>query len=354
MKKHLLWLLVILLIGVRYFTTRPVYKNGDLIKISGPVLTDPRIFQNSQYIKLSGLRVYLPEYPQIKYGDIISVSGVVKDGKLGKAELIDIDQGRVMASGFRNSLISFYQRNLPEPEAGLLGGIMLGNKGAVLPHFYEQAKFLGVAHVVVASGTNITFVASFLMGVAVIFLSRRKAIFFVILGIILYLFVAGFEAPLIRAAIMSTFIFLGEEMGKIVSKWRIFFLTVGVMLIVNPLWLGDIGIILSFVSTASLMIFEKRIRAMMPKIPSILKESLSTSLAAQIGVAPVLFLTFGRFSLLSPVINALVLWIVPVVMVIGAAAGTIGLVFEPLGRILLYLTYPMLWWFTRIVQIFSK
>jgi predicted membrane metal-binding protein len=41
------------------------------------------------------------------------------------------------------------------------------------------------------------------MGVLTLFLSRKKAIFFVFAGIIFYLFMSGFDAPLVRAAIMS-------------------------------------------------------------------------------------------------------------------------------------------------------
>jgi hypothetical protein len=99
--------------------------------------------------------------------------------------------------------------------------------------------------------------------------------------------------------------------------------------------------------------FERKIRNKLARIPMILRESLSTSTAAQIGVAPILFVTFGQFNILSPFINALVLWTIPAIMILGALGGISGLIFEPIGRLFLYLSYPLLWWFVRIVEIFS-
>jgi len=364
MKKSKTWFLfisLVLLIIFRYFTTRPVYKNGDTVRITADVLSDPIRYSTSQGIKLAGLKIYLPPYQcngvgacrGVSYGDRIVVEGVVNNGKLDNPKLIKISDGKTFLSGFRNKIIDFYQQVLPEPMSGLLAGIVIGAKGALSSDFYNQTKALGVAHIVVASGTNITFVVSFLMGVLTLILSRRKAILFVILGIILYLFLSGFDAPLIRAAIMASFIFLGQETGRLVSTWRVFFLTAGLMLIYNPDWAIDIGFILSFVSTGSLMLFEKRIRMFLRKVPEILKEGLSTSLAAQIGVTPILFVTFGQFNILSPLVNTLILWTVPGIMILGAVGGVLGLIVPGVGKLIIYLCYPLLWWFIKVVAIFN-
>lgn len=322
-------------------------------------MSDPITYSTSQYLKIAGLKTYLPLIPQISYGDKIIVEGIVNVNpdtgakKLENPKLIKLGDTKTLLSGFRNSIIIFYQKVLPEPMSGLLAGIVIGSKGALSSDFYNQTKVAGVAHVVVASGTNVTFVVSFLMGVLTLFLSRKKAIFFVIVGIVLYLFISGFDAPLIRAAIMASMLFLSQESGRIVSTWRVLVITAGLMLVYNPDWLVDIGFILSFVSTMGLMLFEQRIRKWLRKVPEILKEGLSTSLAAQIGVAPILFVTFGQFNIWSPLINALVLWTIPPLMILGALGGVLGLVFPFLGKVILWLSYPLLWWFVKIVSLFS-
>jgi hypothetical protein len=102
------------------------------------------------------------------------------------------------------------------------------------------------------------------------------------------------------------------------------------------------------------MVFEKKIAKFLKFLPKIIKEGFSTSFAAQIGVAPVLFVTFGQFNPLSPVINGLVIWTIPYIMILGSLGGVVGLLIPPLGKFILYICYPLTWWFTKIVELFSK
>jgi ComEC/Rec2-related protein len=356
MKKSKIWLVfisLILLVILRYFSVRPVHKNGDKLRITTTVYSDPIRYDTSQYLKLVGLKVYLPKFPEIFYGDKIVVEGVVEEGKLVDPVLVKVSESDNFFIDLRHNLISFYQSAFPEPYPGLIAGITLGSKGSLSNDFWEKVRKTGVAHVVVASGMNVTFVASFLMGVMTLFFSRRKAIAFVILGIVLYLFISGFEAPLIRAAVMGVIAFSAQEFGRLVSAWRALIMSGLGMLLYNPLWIVDLGFILSFVATASLLVFESGIRKRLEFVPNFLREGLSTSLAAQIGVTPILFVTFGQFNILSPVVNALVLWTVPYVMIIGAIGGILGLLIPVLGKTVLYLSYPFVWWFSSVVTLFS-
>jgi competence protein ComEC len=304
-------------------------------------------------LRLAGLKVYLPLFPEISYGDRIVVEGVVSDGKLDNPKLIKILDRKTFLSGFRNSIINFYQQVLPAKEAGLIGGVVLGSKNAMPQDFYQETKNVGVAHIVVASGTNVTFVVSFLMGIFTLALPRRKAIGFVIIGVIMYLFVSGFDAPLIRAAVMALLAFTAQETGRLINAWRVLILTGAFMLIYNPDWLIDIGFILSFASTASIMLFQKRITGFLKRVPEIIKEDFATTLAAQIGVTPILFVTFGQFNIWSPIANILVLWTVPGIMILGAVGGVMGLIVPDLGKLIIYLCYPILWWFVRVVSLFN-
>lgn len=350
--KHPIWPLLVLLIFVRYFTSRPVFEDGDKIRISTTVFSDPVIYTNYQYLKIAGLKASPPLIPEISYGDKIVIEGIVSKGELKDPKIVFLGQGGPL-SKLRQKIIAFYNSNLPQPKSGLLAGIVLGAKGTLDREFYDQTKAVGVAHVVVASGASVTFVISFLIGILSVYLPRKRSIPFVIFGIVLYLFISGFDAPLIRAAIMSSALLLGQELGRVVSAWRIFFLTAGLMLVYNPEWAKDIGFLLSFASTAALMLFEKKIEGKFLKLPELLRKDLSTSLAAQIGVTPVLLFAFGRFSVLSPIANAMTLWTIPPLMIIGSVGGMVGLLFPELGKLVLWLGYPMLWWFVKIVEIFN-
>lgn len=350
--KNIFWILLILLIFLRYISVKPNYRNGDTIRITTTVSSDPITYGNYQYFSAAGLKVYLPIYPEINYGDRVVLEGIVSDGKLEKPKIVFIESLRSFGSGFRNKLINFYQSNLPQPISGLVSGIVLGAKGSLSLDFWEKVKSTGVAHVVVASGTNVTFVIAFVFGIVSYLLPRQKTIPIVILSIVLYLFMSGFQAPLIRASIMAVLAFWAQAVGRLSNAWRVLILTAGIMLVVNPNWITDIGFILSFVSTGSIMLFEKPISKLFKKIPRILREGFTTSLSAQIGVAPILFVTFGQYNIFSPVINMLILWTIPYIMILGSIGGVIGLIIPILGKFILYVCYPLMWWFVQIVELF--
>ena len=250
----------------------------------------------------------------------------------------------------RQKLVLFYQRALPEPHASLVAGVTIGSKASIPKEFWESLKRSGTAHVVVASGMNVTLVASFLLGLLVLLVPRKRAVPLALSGVWLYALLSGFDAPIIRAGVMGSIALAAQEFGRLNFAWRALVLSAGMMLLIWPTWLTDLGFILSFLATASLLLFEKKIAKLLRKVPSILREDLSTSLAAQIGVAPILFISFGQFNLLSPIINALVLWTIVPITVIGMAAGLVGLIIEPLGKWILYLVYPLTSWFVWIVN----
>jgi competence protein ComEC len=231
--------------------------------------------------------------------------------------------------------------------------VTIGSKSLIPKRLWEELKTSGTAHVVVASGMNVTLVAKFLISSLVIFLSRRKALFLAVGGVWMYALVAGFEAPIIRAAVMGTIAFSAQELGRMASAWRALMFTVLAMLFIKPEWITDIGFILSASATASLIVFEKKVRNFVRVLPQIVREDFSTSFAAQIGVAPVLFITFGQVNLLSPFINAAVLWTIVPITILGIIGGVTGLIFVPLGRLILFLTYPLTSWFIFIIGLFS-
>lgn len=350
--KYAPFLLIVCLIFFRYQQTLPVYKDGDLVRITSKVYSEPIAYDKQQYLKLQGLKVYLPKYPEISYGDVVAVTGTVNGDKLDKPILEKLEtDNKGFLLDLRLRLISFYKSNLPEPYSSLIAGVVIGSKN--MPEsFWQKLKTTGTAHVVVASGTNVTMTISFLIGMLTIFAKRRTAIWFTLIGILGYVIISGFDAPIVRAGIMGSILLFGQEKGRDVHSWRILIYSAIIMLLIKPTWITDLGFILSFVATIFLMLMQKKIDSKLKLIPAIFREGLSTSLAAQIGVAPIIFITFGQFNLLSPIINALVLWTIPYIMIIGAIGGVVGLIVPLLGRLILYIIFPLLWYFEKTLSIF--
>lgn len=200
---------------------------------------------------------------------------------------------------------------------------------------------------------NVSLVANFLIGFLILFLPRRRAIPIALVGIWTYALISGFDAPIVRASVMGSLTFLAVETGRISQSLRTLFITAVILLFIKPIWITDLGFWLSTIATTSIIIFSPKVNKIFSFLPKIIKEDWVTTLSAQIGVVPILYYYFGQFNVLSPFINVVVLWTIVPITIIGMIAGITGTIFEPLGKLLLYLCYPLTSWFLFVVNVFT-
>lgn len=346
-------LLTLLVIRIfLYYLHLPKFSSGTKIRISARVTSEPVGYSDSQYIKVMGFKTYLPLYPKVYYGDRIILEGEVEGDKLKKPKLVKIYDNRSFLYGFRQKLIGFYERSFPKDHAALVAGVVIGSKSGIGEELWEKLKNSGTAHVVVASGMNVSMVANFLLSALILFIPRRKAVFVALVGVWSYAVLSGFDAPIVRASVMGSIAFIAVGTGRMYLTLRSLFITALVLLFVKPVWVSDLGFWLSAVATFSIIVFYPKINKFFFFVPEVVKENWSTTLSAQIGVVPILYYYFGQLSLLSPLINVAVLWTVVLITIIGMIAGIIGTIYEPLGRMILYLCYPLTGWFLFVVSLF--
>lgn len=326
---------------------------GGEVEITGVIHQEPSVYDDSQRIVLERYVVYLPLYPTVSYGDTITIRGVSDEGKIKKGKIVSHTVNTSILHSFRTSLLTFYKTHLPADAAALISGVSLGSKALLNKDFWEQLTYTGTAHVVVASGMNIAILSKFILDGLLAFISRRKAIPIAVASIWLYALLIGFDAPIVRATIMGSLTFFIQETGRVGDALRSLFLTVLVMLFVKPMWLTDVSFLLSFFATLSLMLLTKPIENRLLIVPKLIRSDLATSLAATIGTFPILVFVFGRFNLLSPLINTFVLWTIVPITVIGGLAGIVGLVVPGLGTLILFVVYPFVWWFIETIRFFS-
>jgi competence protein ComEC len=352
---YILFIILSLISFLRFLALKPNFQDGAQIRINQEkIRSEPLRFERSQQLEILGLRANLPLYPEVNYGDTITIEGRVnlKKKTLEEPKIISLEKGGLFYQ-IRQNLILFYKKYLPEPHSSLVAGMVLGSKSGLPADFWEDLKKTGTAHVVVASGMNVSLIAGFLSSLFIVFVKRRYALIFSILGIWIYAFFVGFEAPIIRASIMGSISFAALVFGRMNLALRALFISFFAMIIFNPLYIYDVGFILSFAATLSLILFEKKISNHLNFIPPFLKEGFSTSISAQILVAPILYFTFGYFSIWSPLVNGLVLWTVPYITILGMIAAFLSF-FPLLGRFILFLIYPLTFWFVGLVKIFAR
>ena len=246
--------------------------------------------------------------------------------------------------GLRDRLEQLCVALLPEPQASLLAGILVGARAGMPSDFRDALKVTSTSHIVAVSGFNVTVVAGIAQLVALRFLARREATLLAIVAVWLYSLLTGLPPSAFRAALMATMGLSAILVGRGGDALSFLLFSAALMVGLDPFLLYDLGFQLSFLATAGLVLLEPVLRGWLGRLPGWLASSLSVTLAAQLFTLPVLVGSFHTLSLVSPLSNLLVTPVLPGLMVVGGLAVGLGAIFEPLGQLLapiawLYLTY---------------
>ncbi len=243
--------------------------------------------------------------------------------------------GKTLPLGFISPAIDYVNNNFslikdilvtkvfscfPSPHAELLLGMTIGlNLLNNVPIFEESLRDTGTIHIVVVSGFNISLVFSLILKIVGSPYKLRNLLiaqFFTAL----YSLFSGFEAPVIRSLIMGSIVVWGKYYGRSLDTLKVLIFSAIVMLLISPDYLTSLSFQLSFMATLSLVIFSNPVKLLLTKFLKFdffLLDDFSTSVAAQALVWPLLSFNFGKVSVLSPIINALILWTVPLCTILG-------------------------------------
>jgi len=311
----------ILLIANRF----PEYKYGDRVKVSGK-LDLPKNFEGD-----NGL-----EFDYISYLSKDDIHFLIWEPSL---ELLENKNGVVTKIfsalySLKHYFIAGIERVVPEPNASLLSGMIFGAKQSLGADLLDQFKIVGLVHIIVLSGQNITIIAAGVFLLASYYLERNKAFLLSSITIFLFVLMVGLSAPAVRGAIMAVIAILAKYLGRPHAALRWLFISGLVMLLVNPtLLLNDPSFQLSFAATFGLIVFTplvaRRILFITPKFE--LREIVASTIAVQIFILPLLIRMSGQVSIVSFLVNPLVLPFTPIIMGLGGLAGGLGLFLPPAG-----------------------
>ncbi|HLD51334.1 hypothetical protein A3K34_00510 [candidate division WWE3 bacterium RIFOXYC1_FULL_40_10] len=238
---------------------------------------------------------------------------------------------------------------LPSPHAELALGMTFGiDNFADIPKFKQKLRDTGTIHVVVVSGFNISLVSGLLLS-AVGSKYKPGNLIRVLLLTLGYAVFTGFEPPVIRAWIMSTILLVGSFYGRVISTIQVLVFAGLVMVLYKPSYLESLSFQLSFAATLGLL----TITPLLDKLVTLPKD-ISSSVAAQAAVWPLISYNFGTFSIAGLFLNPLILWVVPIITVLCFPLAFMGLLLGEWGRFSYMVVYPLLNYFVLSVEFFSR
>ncbi len=284
--------------------------------------------------------------------DECALSGV---GRLGRAVYCGF---KIWSQEFRTRASYRIQEVLPSPHSELVMGMVLGeDQFDQVPTYNDILKKVGLVHVVVVSGYNISLVFVLLMRI----LGSQYKLKNLIVGLLatlVYAGISGFGIPAIRAWIMGSIAVIFKFYGRPAEGIKVLIFSAIVILCLAPDQLFSVSFMLSFMATLGVMLVPEALKGLLTSMgvekTPVLLEDFNTSLSAQLMVNPILSYYFGTISLVSLVANPLVLWVVPICTVLGGFLVFLAFVSPLLTRLLATLMFPFLDYFVSFSEFFAK
>lgn len=277
---------------------------------------------------------------------------------LRSAKLIAVEEGRgfkALLGRLRHLLSETSERLLPRECSLILTNLLIGKAGSPVPSgIVEAFRKTGTIHILVVSGTQVSLLVALIwfllrllnigakrgtlailflpeevrrkMGLSPkgeVFLFSRGVLFFLFFSFLIfgYAYLAGGELPIHRAAVMGILGVIAVILAKEMDTFNIFAFTCLFLLISYPPALYSVSFQLSFLAVWGLIVVLPIVKVLLPsprspflRFPYLL---FTTSLAAQVAVAPLLIYHFKMVSPIALIANVLAVPISFVILIEG-------------------------------------
>lgn len=352
------------------------YQNyvGQKVVITGTVIEDAAYGNKGQRdmrlkdVRINGrsppgsVRVTAFTFAQPRRGDVVQASGKLYEGfgnyqaAMYFANLTILSTTNNPIDTLRHSFAASVYSLLPDTEASLGLGILLGIKSELPDTLDEQLKTLALTHIVVASGYNLTILVRLARR---LFEKRSKFQTAAVATSLItsFVLITGFSASMGRAALVTGLSVAAWYWGRRIHPIVLLAFAAALTASIHPLYLwSDIGWWLSFLAFSGVLILAPLLQHRLwgAKQPKLVGQIVVETCAAQIMTVPLVLTIFGTFSVLGLIANVAIVPLVPLGMLFTFIAGIVGSLF---GTITAYAALPALWlldYMTQIVSLFAS
>lgn len=329
-----------------------LYLNRNIIKVNGLVLVNiinsaDRYEYGDRIIADGGL--YGPQLPRnpggFDYNRFLAsnfIYAVLKVDKFNSVMFIaKPTRGQILKYVFliKNKFRQAFFDNFLGLEEAFLNAIILGERSELDYDIKDAFVKTGTMHIIAISGLHVVFVAALLLFIFKrMFIAKGVSNILTIFILIFYCILVGAMPSVVRATIMACIVLLGWVIAKETNIMATLGVSFIIILLINPLWLFDAGCQLSFISVLSIILFSPKLDSLLKlnrldtknnlsnKILFYIGKCITISIAATLGVLPIVAYYFNIVSAMSVFINLIA---VPISSFIIAD----GLLFLALGQL---------------------
>ncbi len=270
--------------------------------------------------------------PSVRRGDVITVAGRLKSGYGSKQGFISFAAVEVvgrdysMLERWRGRFFAGTYTSLPDPQASLGLGFLLGTRTLLPAALLLDLKATGLTHIIAVSGYNLTILVRIirrLLGGASIYLTTLASLAL----ILLFVGATGLSPSIARAAVVTLLSMAAWYYGRKLRPTVLLLAAAALTAAYNPLYLWyDLGWHLSFAAFFGVLVLAPLLRRRIfgQKQSKLLLQIVIETSSAQLMTLPLIALFFGQVSLVALIANVIVLPLIPMAMLATFIAGIAG------------------------------
>jgi len=370
------------------------YNDHGTLEIKGIIDSDPEAGEETTHLRFSAWQVkvdgewrevtgtallYVRPYPTYSYGDVLLVSGELQEPPslegfdyadylahqdihstmlYPRIEMLDTGQGfppLAWLYSLRHQLSETIAEVMPEPQASLVQGIVLGMRSNIPSSLKTNFAISGTAHLLAISGLHLSIVAGILLATGSRLFERIYYIYIwlALVAIWFYAALTGMRPPVFRASIMVSIFLAAELLGRQRSVITALTFAAAVMVGISPNVLWDASFQLSFLAMVGLVFVSPWLQAqgkrtinatlgegnVAASTAGYVSDTFCITLGIIIVVWPLIAYYFGIVSLVAPLATLLALPALPGIIITGALTAVVGIVALPVAQVIGWLAW---------------
>ncbi len=267
----------------------------------------------------------------------------------------------IFRSRLYNCLKNAYYKNLENENACIAEAVILGNRNNLPSYLVESFKRCGVYHLFAISGLHLSFFTSLIYLIFKRVRSSNYILVAVIIFLVIYNFLVGERASMLRASIAVILIFLAGRWNREYSHKIILYLSYIILIIYNPYFIYNTGFWMTFGSMAALaFIYPFMLKAargifiFKSSILNFFAKIIFITLSIQVVLFPVIAYFFNEVSLVSPAANILIMPAFYILLSIMIFSSSIIIIWPPAGGFFLRSSVIFFKYILRTVKILSR
>lgn len=255
----------------------------------------------------------------------------------------------------RSDILRVFDASFPPETAGIAGGVLLGERGEFSEALYTSFQDSGAIHLLVASGGNVGFVTLITLFICSLAgVGRRKMMLAALFTAGVYALVAGADAPLVRAYLMTLCACMGYLLGRNSGVFQGLLVSCFAILIFQPAAVFETGFQMSFLAALAIIIGLNNYSppAAWPRRVRFFAQIFLATLSTQLVLLPVFTNVFYKVSLTGLLSNMILVPLASCVMGLSFAYYVAQLLH--LGGLLYWPLWGALGLFKTLVEFFAS